>query len=201
MATLTRTEELEYGSGWKPKGITDDVTQCEHCGRRGLKRTVAMVPLDADGNEDGDAAYFGTGCAVGYVKRGTIRGRVTGAAVVTAARVAEAETERRREWAGEILAKYGPYRDARPVRKAIMFFQYNPHTLANGNAWAADQLDGLLADADAAMNGVSEDRRAAYVVKGRKTLGLDEKGREQCGAEPCCGQRATAAGCIFAPKQ
>ncbi|MEU5524727.1 hypothetical protein ABZ759_29705 [Streptomyces sp. NPDC047860] len=51
---------------WKIKGIVDDITECGCCGRRGLKRTVALMPLDADGNEDGtaeDVVYYGTSCA------------------------------------------------------------------------------------------------------------------------------------------
>ncbi|MFF7130429.1 hypothetical protein [Streptomyces sp. NPDC008240] len=51
---------------WKIEGIVDDFTECGCCGRRGLKRTVAMMPLDADGNEDGtaeDVVYYGTSCA------------------------------------------------------------------------------------------------------------------------------------------
>ncbi|MFB7823818.1 hypothetical protein [Streptomyces hydrogenans] len=44
-------------------GTTDDVTTCELCGRDELKGTVALCPLDVDGNEDGDAVYFGTSCA------------------------------------------------------------------------------------------------------------------------------------------
>ncbi|WP_432044279.1 hypothetical protein [Streptomyces cadmiisoli] len=40
---------------WKIKGIVDDSTVCGCCGRRGLGSAIAMVPLGADGNEDGAA--------------------------------------------------------------------------------------------------------------------------------------------------
>ncbi|MEU7039800.1 hypothetical protein AB0A77_01920 [Streptomyces varsoviensis] len=45
------------------KGTTDDVTDCELCGRTELKGTVVLASLDADGNEDGSISYFGTHCA------------------------------------------------------------------------------------------------------------------------------------------
>jgi hypothetical protein len=51
------------GKAYRVLGTTNDVTQCELCGRVELKGTVVMMPLDADGNEDGDAGYFGTACA------------------------------------------------------------------------------------------------------------------------------------------
>lgn len=44
-------------------GTTDESTTCELCGKVELKATVMLVPLDADGNDDGDACYFGTSCA------------------------------------------------------------------------------------------------------------------------------------------
>lgn len=48
---------------YRVKGTTDDVTDCELCGKVELKGTVVLVPLDAEGNEDGEVCYFGTSCA------------------------------------------------------------------------------------------------------------------------------------------
>lgn len=48
---------------YRVKGTTDDVTDCELCGKAELKGTVMLVPLDADGNDDGEVCYFGTSCA------------------------------------------------------------------------------------------------------------------------------------------
>jgi hypothetical protein len=45
------------------KGTTGDVSTCDCCGRRGLRKTVVMLPLDADGNVDGEPTFYGTGCA------------------------------------------------------------------------------------------------------------------------------------------
>lgn len=44
-------------------GVNSDHDTCTACGRTGLKRVAWLVALDADGNEDGDAAAFGTDCA------------------------------------------------------------------------------------------------------------------------------------------
>ena len=48
---------------YRIKGTTDDVTNCELCGKVELKGTVMLAPLDADGNEVGEVSYFGTSCA------------------------------------------------------------------------------------------------------------------------------------------
>jgi hypothetical protein len=43
-------------------GFTDEITNCELCGKVELRGTVQMIELDADGNDDTDH-YFGTSCA------------------------------------------------------------------------------------------------------------------------------------------
>lgn len=48
---------------YRVRGTTNDVTDCEQCGRIELRGTVMMQPLDAEGNDDGDVSYFGTSCA------------------------------------------------------------------------------------------------------------------------------------------
>lgn len=42
-------------------GTTDDVTECEHCGRTELKGTIRLGVLDADGNVE-DVTHFGAVC-------------------------------------------------------------------------------------------------------------------------------------------
>lgn len=44
-------------------GTTDEVDACDCCGKTGLKSTVAVVELDADGNDVSDTLYFGCTCA------------------------------------------------------------------------------------------------------------------------------------------
>ena len=46
---------------YKVLGTTDDVTECEHCGRTDLKGTIRLGVLDADGNVE-DVTYFGAVC-------------------------------------------------------------------------------------------------------------------------------------------
>ena len=47
---------------WTAKGLTDEVTECEICGKPELKGTVRLVLVDADGNDDGEI-YAGVTCA------------------------------------------------------------------------------------------------------------------------------------------
>lgn len=43
-------------------GITDEHSHCECCGRTDLKRVLMLVPLDPDGQPEGEAAPYGTSC-------------------------------------------------------------------------------------------------------------------------------------------
>lgn len=40
------------------RGVSDEVSECDCCGRKGLKRTVVMEPTDG-----GEVVFFGTTCA------------------------------------------------------------------------------------------------------------------------------------------
>ena len=44
-------------------GITDDRTECDCCGKVGLKCTVALEHVDSEGNGTGEIVYFGRDCA------------------------------------------------------------------------------------------------------------------------------------------
>src|SRR4051794_19962978 len=59
-ATTTAVEVQTYV--WRAKGFTDDVVECDRCGRAELKGTVRMVATDADGDE-ADEQYMGVVCA------------------------------------------------------------------------------------------------------------------------------------------
>lgn len=54
---ITTTTALAY----RVLGTTDDVTECECCGRADLKATVMLGILDADGNVE-EVTYFGSSC-------------------------------------------------------------------------------------------------------------------------------------------
>lgn len=43
-------------------GVTDECIVCEKCGKPGLKSTVILAFLDADGNDEG-VTYYGSSCA------------------------------------------------------------------------------------------------------------------------------------------
>lgn len=55
--TTTETARKLY----KVLGTTDEVTNCEHCGRDELKGTIILGVLDEDGNVE-DRTYFGAVC-------------------------------------------------------------------------------------------------------------------------------------------
>lgn len=44
-------------------GTNDEADTCCCCGKSGLKRVVWLVPLDVDGNPEGEAEHYGTSCA------------------------------------------------------------------------------------------------------------------------------------------
>lgn len=44
-------------------GINDEQDTCQCCGRSGLNRVVWMVPVDVDGNTEGEPEHYGTSCA------------------------------------------------------------------------------------------------------------------------------------------
>jgi hypothetical protein len=91
-------------------GTTDESTECDLCGKVELKATVMLMPLDADGNDDGDVCYFGTSCAAkaaGWTVREVRAGIKRAAAEKLAAerdrRIAEreAETKAYNAWVAE----------------------------------------------------------------------------------------------------
>lgn len=53
---------------YRVRGTTDDKTECEHCGKQHLRKTVGLERLDAEGNGTGDIIYCGTTCASKLMK-------------------------------------------------------------------------------------------------------------------------------------
>ncbi|MFE5037089.1 hypothetical protein [Streptomyces sp. NPDC056683] len=129
-------------AGFIIKGINDDTDQCEHCGTR-IKRAVALMPLDADGNEEGDVVYYGTTCA------GRALGRKS-AWVTSQARAAqakwEADAERAREW----LAAYEPVEFGSTREKFRVFVLERHNRLREGES-VSRAVAGLLATARATL--------------------------------------------------
>jgi hypothetical protein len=61
--------------GYRACGTTDEITDCDHCGKTGLKNTVILRFLDADGNNDGER-YVGVVCAGKILSRGKANPRL-----------------------------------------------------------------------------------------------------------------------------
>ena len=72
-------------------GTTQDITDCECCGRTNLKKTVIVAVLDADGNTD-SIAYYGTVCAAKATKR-TVKQITDEVSAADAARRATAQAQ------------------------------------------------------------------------------------------------------------
>ncbi|NEB76006.1 hypothetical protein G3I40_12350 [Streptomyces sp. SID14478] len=125
---------------WIVKGVVDDSDTCECCGRTNLKRTVALMPLDAEGNEEGDVSYYGTSCAA--VALGWSQTRVA-----NAAGAATIKQESRDEWARSIISRYAPWEFATPREMQAAWFSYNPHD----SGPASERVRVLLADARAQL--------------------------------------------------
>ncbi|MFJ2627741.1 hypothetical protein ACIO6T_31145 [Streptomyces sp. NPDC087532] len=131
---------------WTIKGIVDDFDTCGCCGRRGLKRTVALMPLDADGNEDGtaeDVAYYGTSCAATAL--GWKQGKVT-----DAARAAQAERNQRDDYARRMVSTYAPLESA-PVRDVARVYYSRNQTRRATGVKATEEVAKLLAEARAIL--------------------------------------------------
>ena len=131
---------------WKILGVTDDFTECGCCGRRGLKRTVALMPMDADGNEEGtaeDVAYYGTSCAAAAL--GWTHGKVT-----DTARAAQAERDQRDAYARRMISLYAPVEFA-PVRDKARVFYGRNRSLRDTGVKATEEVAKVLAEARATL--------------------------------------------------
>lgn len=127
-------------TGYKVKGTTGDVDTCAF-GHTGLKKTVALAVLDADGNE-GEVIYLGTDCAAKVMRTSETKVR-------NAATTADSERAAKVGRAREIIATYGPVEHADARTKADLYFGRNPHmrTLVS----ARDEIAAMLANARAIL--------------------------------------------------
>ncbi|WP_406469810.1 hypothetical protein [Streptomyces sp. NBC_01615] len=131
---------------WKIKGIVDDFDECGCCGRRGLKRTVAMMPLDADGNEDGtaeDVVYYGTSCAATALSW-------TQSKVTQTAQAAQHEQDQADAHARRMLSIYAPVEFA-PVRDMARVYCGRNQRQPDTGVKATEEVAKLLAEARATL--------------------------------------------------
>ncbi|MGW1562759.1 hypothetical protein ACWCQ1_40605 [Streptomyces sp. NPDC002144] len=132
---------------WKIKGISDDRTQCDCCGLSGLKRTVALMPLDADGNENGtaeDVVYYGTSCAAKAL--GWRQGQVTSAALT-----AQHQRNELDHYARRIISIYAPIESAPAAVQARVFHQRNRYHHRPRAVSPTEEVAKLLAEARAQL--------------------------------------------------
>jgi hypothetical protein len=100
----------EASARWRYLGTTDESVICEKCGKDDLRSTVMIVPLDAEGNDDGEPAYYGSTCAARAlgVKGG-------GKAVLAAANGARLTTLMNAHDARRMLRAYGNLPETGPL--------------------------------------------------------------------------------------
>jgi hypothetical protein len=134
-----RAGRIEMTRAYRIKGTTGDVDTCAF-GHTGLKKTVALAVLDADGNE-GEIIYLGTDCAAKVM-------RTTETNIRNAASAADHERAEKVEWATEFVATYGPV-DGDRRATAQLFFSRNPH--ARGTVTASEWVGKHLAEARAIL--------------------------------------------------
>lgn len=95
---------MEATAKYRFIGTTDECTECGLCGKMQLRSTVVLMPLDEDGNDEGEVVYFGSTCAAKVLGR---TGRGQGARVLAEARGAHWRTLAEAEDAHRMLAHYG----------------------------------------------------------------------------------------------
>lgn len=96
-------------------GVTDECVQCEKCGKADLRTTIMIVPLDVEGNDDGDPVYYGSTCAARAlgVKGG-------GRAALQSARWAHERAKNAADDARRMLAHYGLPEEGEPARDVVL---------------------------------------------------------------------------------
>ena len=116
---------------------TSEQENCECCGRDGLKRTIVLARLDADGNTV-EVVRFGRDCAAKATRL-----RRTGAAMESLAVAAQLEADRAEQ---QRVHEVGPVRSVRPFVVEAISTQGDLSflALANGSKrlveeWAAER--------------------------------------------------------------
>lgn len=125
--------------GFRYYGMTDDTTTCDQCGRTELKRTIILMTLDADGNDDG-LVYFGSSCAARALAT-RFGVRTTASKVLREAENAEYLRRQNRTYALGRLAHYGVAVGAEPTRDVMVQYRVNNRMLNGTYPSFADVAD------------------------------------------------------------
>jgi len=126
-------------------GITDERTECDCCGRVGLKRTVALEPA-----EGGDVRYFGTSCAA----LAMLGKRTRSSAIETAA----SKVSSCAEWVEFCEKELATFRARVAVGKTRAFDR------ENGSEWGALLCDLLPQSESALRRSIADLERAQMAV-------------------------------------
>lgn len=97
-------------------GIVDDCTECEKCGKPELRSTVVLMPLDDEGNPEGEPVYYGSTCAARAL---AVRGG--GRTVIQSARGGHHNTLNNAVSARRRLAHYGLPETGQADRDALRY--------------------------------------------------------------------------------
>lgn len=145
----------EAPARWRYIGTTDESTECEKCGKTELRSTVMIVPLDVDGNDEGDPVYFGSTCAARALG---VRGG--GKAVLAAANGARLQTLMNAHDARRMLRAYGDLPETGPLteeqrRAGVYAYVRNNRgvqaAIARDGGTVTDRLLEMLARKQAAI--------------------------------------------------
>jgi hypothetical protein len=130
-------------------GTTDESVICEKCGKADLRSTVMIIPLDAEGNDDGEVTYYGSTCAARALG---VRGG--GKTVLAAANNARLTTLMNAHDARRMLRHYGDLPEAGPLteeqrRAGVHAYVRNNRgvqaDIARNGGTVTDRLLGMLA--------------------------------------------------------
>jgi hypothetical protein len=120
-------------------GTTDECVDCqrEGCPQTGLSHTVVIMPLDAEGNDDGEVTYYGSTCAAKVLG---IRGG--GRAVSKAAEGARLTTLMNAHDARRMLRAYGDLPETGPITEEQRRAGVHAYVRNNRGVQAAIARDG-----------------------------------------------------------
>lgn len=122
-------------------GITDECVDCQRdgCHKVDLKYTVAIMPLDAEGCDAGEATYYGSSCAARALG---VTGRGAAAKVLAAAKGADWQTRNNAEDARRMLAFYGLPETGQPDVLAMMTAVERYQAQHASAMWASEKTRG-----------------------------------------------------------
>jgi hypothetical protein len=115
-------------------GVTDECVECQQCGKVGLRSTVVLGLLDADGNVD-EVTYYGSDCAARALGVGGGARKV-----LAAAREADRTTRALAADARDRAAHYGydPVTGEITTARSFAEIAVRRRRLYVGSPWAAD---------------------------------------------------------------